>query len=56
MAVEKLLAQQKKWAILTFHAAMIIILIGAGVTRYFGYEGMMHIREGSSSNSFLSAR
>ncbi len=45
---------QKKWAILSFHASIIIILIGAGVTRYFGYEGMMHIREGDTSNSFLS--
>ncbi len=49
------MAQQKKWAILTFHASMIIILIGAGVTRYFGYEGMMHIRQDDTSNSFLSA-
>ncbi len=47
--------QQKKWAILSFHAAMVIILIGAGVTRYFGSEGMMSIREGSASNSFVSA-
>lgn len=47
--------KQKKWAILAFHASIIIILLGAGVTRYFGFEGMMHIREGSSSNSFLSA-
>ncbi|MFQ5446414.1 MAG: cytochrome c biogenesis protein CcsA, partial [Saprospiraceae bacterium] len=49
------MVKQKKWAILTFHAAMIIILIGAGLTRYFGSEGMMHIREGSSSNSYLTA-
>jgi cytochrome c-type biogenesis protein CcsB len=47
--------EQKKWAILAFHASIIVIIIGAGVTRYFGYEGMMHIREGDSSNSFLSA-
>ncbi len=47
--------QQKKWTILTFHASMIIILIGSGVTRYLGSEGMMHIREGSTSNTFLSA-
>ena len=47
--------EQKKWSIFTFHAAMIVILIGAGVTRYFGSEGMMGIREGSSSNSFLSS-
>lgn len=47
--------QQRKWAILMFHAAIIIILIGAGVTRYFGSEGMMNIREGSASNTYLSA-
>ncbi len=47
--------QQKKWAILTFHAAFIIILLGSGVTRYFGSEGMMHIREGDAVNSFLSS-
>ncbi len=46
--------RQKKWAILSFHLAMIIIIAGAGVTRYTGYEGMMHIREGDVSNSFLS--
>ncbi len=49
------MVRQKKWGTLIFHASMIIILIGAGVTRYFGSEGMMHIREGSASNSFLSA-
>ncbi|RMG86818.1 MAG: cytochrome C biogenesis protein [Bacteroidetes bacterium] len=47
--------QQKKWATLAFHASMVVILIGAGVTRYFGYEGMMSIREGSTENTFLSA-
>ena len=47
--------KQKKWAILTFHGAIIIILLGAGVTRYFGSEGMMHIRKDNVSNSFLSS-
>ncbi len=47
--------QQKKWGTLSFHAAMVIILIGAGVTRYFGSEGMMNIREGAAANTFLSA-
>jgi hypothetical protein len=46
--------QQRKWATLLFHSAMIIIIIGAGVTRYTGYEGLMGIREGSASNTFLS--
>ena len=47
--------QQKKWPLLLFHGAIIIILIGAGVTRYFGFEGVMHIRENGTSNSFLSS-
>jgi len=47
--------QQKKWAILTFHAAMVIIIIGAAITRYTGFEGIMHIREQASSNSFTSS-
>lgn len=46
--------QQKKWAVLTFHLSIILILIGAAVTRYFGYEGMMHIRQGETSAYFTS--
>lgn len=49
------MVQQKKWALLTFHAAIIVILIGAAVTRYFGFEGIMHIRENQTSNTFLSS-
>ncbi len=46
--------QNKKWALVIFHLAILVIFLGAGVTRYFGYEGVMHIREGASSNSILS--
>ncbi len=46
--------QQKKWAVFLFHAAIVIIVLGAGITRYFGFEGIMHIRENDTSNSFLS--
>jgi len=49
----KLIAK-KKWAILMFHLAFILIIIGAGVTRYFGFEGSMHIREGESTNKVVS--
>ena len=42
--------------IFTFHVSFLIILLGAGITRYFGYEGTMHIREKESSSSFLSER
>ncbi len=46
--------QRKKWFMLLFHAAIILILIGALVTRYFGFEGSMHIREGAVSNTLQS--
>ena len=49
------MVRQKKWATLTFHASILIILLGAAVTRYFGYEGMMHIREDNTSNTFISS-
>ncbi len=48
------LINRKKWAILLFHLAFIVIIIGAGVTRYFGFEGNMHIREGESTNQVVS--
>ena len=48
------LVSRKKWAILLFHLAFILIIIGAGVTRYFGFEGSMHIREGESTNKVVS--
>lgn len=49
------MVQQKKWAVLSFHAAILVILTGAAVTRYFGFEGMMHIREGGQADFFLSS-
>lgn len=49
------LYKKGKWPIGLFHFSMIIIFIGAFTTRYFGYEGMMHIREGSQSNHIVSS-
>ncbi len=49
------LIKQKKWASLLFHSSVIVILLGAALTRYYGTEGMMHIREGETSNAYLSA-
>ena len=48
------LFRKEKLSILLFHLSFIVILLGAGVTRYFGYEGIMHIREGESSNIIIS--
>ncbi|MDP4240912.1 MAG: cytochrome c biogenesis protein CcsA, partial [Bacteroidota bacterium] len=39
---------------LLFHLAFICIIIGAAVTRYFGSEGVMHIRQGETSNELSS--
>lgn len=47
--------RQRKWSILTFHVAILVILLGAAVTRYFSFEGSMHIREDDTSNSFTSS-
>jgi cytochrome c-type biogenesis protein CcsB len=48
------LINRKKWSVLLFHVAFILILIGAAVTRYVGFEGMMHIRQGETSNEISS--
>lgn len=43
-----------KLTIFAFHLAFAFILLGAFITRYFGEEGYMHIREGGKSNTILS--
>ncbi|WP_159950402.1 cytochrome c biogenesis protein CcsA [Polaribacter septentrionalilitoris] len=48
------LYKKEKWAVLMFHLAFLFILIGAGITRYIGYEGIMLIKEGETTNKFLS--
>jgi cytochrome c-type biogenesis protein CcsB len=47
--------RKEKLLVFIFHAAFLIILLGAAVTRYFGYEGVMHIREGERSNTIVSS-
>jgi cytochrome c-type biogenesis protein CcsB len=37
-----------------FHSAFVIILIGAAITRFVGYEGIMQIKEGTTENKMLS--
>lgn len=45
----------KKLPVLLFHLAFFVIIVGAGITRYFSYEGSMHIREGEASSEILSS-
>jgi cytochrome c-type biogenesis protein CcsB len=48
------LYKKEKWATLLLHLSFIFILVGAFITRYISYEGMMPIREGQSENTFYS--
>lgn len=48
------LFQRKKWPLLVFHLAFILIFIGGAITRYISFEGSMHIREGESNNEIIS--
>jgi cytochrome c-type biogenesis protein CcsB len=44
----------KKLPVFFFHISFLIILIGSGLTRYMGYEGLIHIREAKSQNKVLT--
>ena len=50
------LLRKEKWATLMIHLSFLLILLGAFVTRYIGYEGMMPIREGATENQFLTEK
>ena len=48
------LLQRKKLSVLMFHLSFVLIILGAGITRYIGYEGIMPIYEGETTNKMLS--
>jgi len=48
--------KREKWSSLVIHLSFIFILIGAFITRYISYEGIMPIREGETTNMFFSER
>jgi cytochrome c-type biogenesis protein CcsB len=48
------LLRKEKWATLLLHLSWIFIIVGAFITRYISYEGMMPIREGKTENVFYS--
>ncbi|MBT8319351.1 MAG: cytochrome c biogenesis protein ResB, partial [Gramella sp.] len=48
------LYKKEKWSTLLLHLSFILILIGAFITRYISYEGIMPIREGETTNVFMS--
>ncbi len=46
--------KREKWGQLTLHLSFLLIAIGAATTRYVGYEGILHLRDGQSSNKMVS--
>ncbi|WP_456433880.1 cytochrome c biogenesis protein CcsA [Nitratifractor sp.] len=46
--------QRKKWGQLTLHLGLVVVAIGAFTTRYFGYEGILHLRNGQTSDRMIS--
>lgn len=48
------LHKRKMWDSLMIHVSLVLVIFGAFVTRYIGFEGVMHIREGQTSNYILS--
>ena len=47
-------SHKTKPSVFIFHLAFLVIAIGAAVTRYVGYEGVMHIRQGHTANTITS--
>ena len=52
-----IIIKRKMWrqkAKFIFHFSFIVMLIGAAMTRYVGYEGIMHIKEGQTQSQMIS--
>lgn len=50
------LISKEKISNLVFHLSFILIIIGAGITRYVSFEGIMPIYEGETTNLMLSEK
>lgn len=50
------LYKKEKWTTLILHLSFIFILLGAFITKYISYEGVMPIREGEMSNKIISEK
>lgn len=46
---------RKRFTLGLFHVSFIVMIAGAGITRFFSYAGMMHIRENESADFILSS-
>jgi cytochrome c-type biogenesis protein CcsB len=48
------LYRKEKLTMFVFHLSFVVILLGSAFTRYCGFEGVMHIREGETGNQVIS--
>ena len=48
------LYKKSKLPVFLFHLSFVLMIAGAGITRYFGWEGTIHILEGEEQNSCFS--
>ena len=46
--IQQKLYRKEKLSLFLFHLAFVLILLGSAITRFFGFEGVMHIRKGDS--------
>ena len=46
----------KKITISFFHLGFVVVIIGAGITRFYGQEGILHLRENEQKDYFLSQK
>ncbi len=54
--IERLARGRHHPGFLLVHIGMIVIMVGAGITRWFGFEGYLRIREGQANNVMASAK
>jgi len=48
--------RKEKFTIFIFHIGFIVVLLGAAITRFISYQGILHLRNGQTSNTILSGR
>ena len=49
------LYRKEKITVMIFHLAFIVMIIGAAITRFTGFDGVMHIREGEAASLTYSS-
>jgi cytochrome c-type biogenesis protein CcsB len=52
--IKNKLFRRSKIPVALFHLSFILMITGAAITRYFGWEGTIHVREGDTVNECYS--